>query len=375
MLEHKLGLEKAAVTPSALMTQRHKGWLLGLPSWCDVTSQSYPLVVAVGGGKGGVGKSLISANLAAIWARRGLKVAALDLDCGGANLHTYFGMTSVPSNIGDWLVRDRTDLKGVLAATPIEGLSIASSQRDDAWSVADAIGGDGLASLWSGIMSLRSEGFDIVLLDLGAGTSRHTIDLFCCAHAGVITALPEPTSMENAYLFMRTALMRLMHHASNRLGKVAEGDAVVAALSQDLPGSPGRSYTDKLRVMYQRNPSLIGPMATALSGRLMGLLINQTRSQADVDIGKAMEIAAQRYFGFTAACLGYVNYDEAAWRSLRNKRLMLQDFPHSLAARRLSEAANVLLKNCGILTAESTVSEPRMINVPSSTSVSTAMTN
>ncbi len=331
------------------MLQRHKGWLLGLPIQCSAPMQSYPLILAIGGGKGGVGKSLISANLAAYLARQGFKVAALDLDCGGANLHTYFGMGGVATSLGDWLVQGKTDLAGVLTPSPVEGLSIASSQRDDAWAVADMLSGVGLSCLWDGILGLSSNGYHVVLLDLGAGASRHTIDLFCCAHAGIVTALPEPTSVENAYLFMRTALMRLMDHASQRLGKPDEGAGVISALNQDLPGSPGRSYTDKLRGLYQQNPALIGPMATALSGRLLGLLVNQTRSQADIDMGKAMEIAAQRYFGFNATCLGYLNYDEAAWRSLRNKRLLLQDFPQSIIARRLAEAANSLLKHCGVV--------------------------
>jgi flagellar biosynthesis protein FlhG len=108
------------------MTQRHKGWVLGLPEHCSVPQSSQPLILAVGGGKGGVGKSLLSANLAAYLARMGFRVAALDLDCGGANLHTYFGMGSIPANLGDWLVHQKSDLNGVLARTSVEGLSIAS---------------------------------------------------------------------------------------------------------------------------------------------------------------------------------------------------------------------------------------------------------
>jgi flagellar biosynthesis protein FlhG len=172
--------------------------------------------------------------------------------------------------------------------------------------------------------------------------------MFCCAHAGIVTALPEPTSVENAYLFMRTALMRLLTHSAHRLGMPEEGAAIVSALSSDHAGAAGRSYTEKLRLLYQANPAPVGAIAAVLSGRLLGIMINQTRSQADIDIGKAMEMAAQRYFGFTAAYLGYLNYDEAAWKSLRNKRLLLLDFPQSVIVRRLSDATNVLLRHCGV---------------------------
>jgi flagellar biosynthesis protein FlhG len=331
--------------PTGVMNQRHRRWVMGLPMACEAPQQSHPLIIAVGGGKGGVGKSLISANIAARLARMGLKVAAIDLDMGGANLHTYFGMASVPHNVGDWLVQQKSSLVDVLAQSSVDGLTIASAQRDDAWAVSDSLNGEGFSRLWSGITGLGNSGYQVVLLDLGAGTSRHTIDLFCCAHAGILTALPEPTSIENAYLFMRATLIRLLTHAVARLGRAEEGEALIKALCQE---SSGRSYTDKLRMLYQQNPGIVGPMASALSGRLMGVLINQTRSQSDIDTGKAMEMAAQRYFGFTSAYLGYLNYDEAAWKSLRNKRLLSQDFPHSVIVRRINEATNVLLNHCGI---------------------------
>lgn len=142
--------------------------------------------------------------------------------------------------------------------------------------------------------------------------------------------------------------MRLMAHSAYRLGRASEGAGIISALNHDIAGAPGRSYTDKLRMLYQTNPAIVGPMAGSLSGRVMGIMINQTRSQADIDIGKAMEMAANSYFGFASSYLGYLNYDEAAWKSLRNKRLMLLDFPQSIIVRRLNEATNVLLRQCGI---------------------------
>ena len=338
--------------PTPLLAQRHRAWTLGLPPQCEAPAQSAPLIIAVGGGKGGVGKSLIASNLAAKLARTGFRVAALDLDCGGSNLHTYFGMNSPEHCLGEFIVQGKCELRDVLVQTPIDGLMVAASQRDDAWSVADALAGVGLTRLWAGILSLGArrdlDGFDIVLLDLGAGTARHTIDLFACAHMGLITALPEPTSVENAYLFLRTTLFRLFEHAGGRLSAPDQVQEIIRALNFDAPGQAQRSYTDKLRMLYQGNPGIVGPLASVLSGRVAGIVVNQIRSQADIDIGKAMEMAAQRYFGFTSAFLGYLNYDEAAWKSLRNRRLLLMDFPQSVLTRRLSEVSNALLRGVGV---------------------------
>ncbi len=338
--------------PTSLLQQRHRAWALGLPPQCSVPQQSSPLIIAVGGGKGGVGKSLISANLAARLARLGFRVAALDLDCGGSNLHTYFGINQFPHCLGDYIVHGSCTMNELLVPTGVEGLSIAVSQRDDAWSVADALGGAGMARLFAGIQDLGNNdtghGIDIVIVDLGAGSARHTIDLFTAAHVGIVTALPEPTSVENSYLFLRTTLMRLLENAGKRLNIESQTAEILQALNRDAVGLPQRSYTDKLRSLYKENPAAVAPLASVLSGRMIGIIINQTRSQADIDIGKAMEMAAQRYFGFSSNYLGYLNYDESAWKSLRNKRLLLVDFPQALLTRRLCEVGNSLLKGVGV---------------------------
>lgn len=338
--------------PTAVMKARHRAWSLGLPLQCVASQASVPLVIAVGGGKGGVGKSMISANVAARLARMGFRVAALDLDCGGSNLHTYFGMSGLSRCLGDYMLQGSTSMREVLTPTNVDGLSIGSSQRDDAWGVADSLSTSGMSRLWSGIQTLGQDEFgeryDIVVLDLGAGSARHTIDMFCTAHVGIIAALPEPTAVENSYLFLRTTLLRLIENAGRHLNLESEVIDIIKFLTTGPHGAGAKSYTDKLRSLYQTNPHVIGSVAGVLSGRLMGIVMNQTRSQADVDIGKAMDIAAQRYFGFTSQFLGYLNYDEAAWKSLRNKRLMLVDFPQALITRRVSELTLAMLHGVGI---------------------------
>ena len=62
-------------------------------------------VVAVGGGKGGIGKSLVSANMAVHWAQSGKRVVLLDADLGGANLHTYLGIPPPRRTLSEFVSR------------------------------------------------------------------------------------------------------------------------------------------------------------------------------------------------------------------------------------------------------------------------------
>src|SRR5690606_3441331 len=65
---------------------------------------------AVGGGKGGVGKSLISSSLATSLTRQGNQVIAVDLDLGGANLHTTLGVDLPRQGLSDFLSGRTRDL-------------------------------------------------------------------------------------------------------------------------------------------------------------------------------------------------------------------------------------------------------------------------
>src|SRR4051812_8546463 len=74
---------------------------------------------AVGGGKGGVGKSLIAANISIALARAGKKVCAIDLDLGAANLHTCLGIEIPQVTLSDFFSRREPDIKNVLVPTPV----------------------------------------------------------------------------------------------------------------------------------------------------------------------------------------------------------------------------------------------------------------
>jgi flagellar biosynthesis protein FlhG len=118
--------------------------------------------------------------------------------------------------------------------------------------------------------------------------------------------------------------------------------------AKPLPPGSGSSYLEKIHYVMRSEPMFVSQLLAAISGRTLGIIINQIRCQKDIDVGRSMETIADRYFGFNARSLGYLNYDDAAWKSLRNRRLLVLDFPHSLLSKRFSEMARTLLLNLGL---------------------------
>ena len=165
-------------------------------------------VLAFGGGKGGVGKSLVCSAVATALAQRGLKVVALDADLGAANLHTLLGLVHPTATLDDFWSGRVERLEEICLPTDVDGLSVisgaaailqsASPRRRDRERLLEAF--------------LRLPA-DALLLDLGAGTHPSTLDLFNLAGEGVIVTGTEPTAIQNAYAFIKGALFRALETA------------------------------------------------------------------------------------------------------------------------------------------------------------------
>lgn len=325
---------------------QNRHWALGLPPWATLPQSGGPppAILAVGGGKGGVGKSVISANLAAVLGGLGYRVLVVDMDLGCANLHTHLGGQLPDRTLADYILRRRYRFDQIILPSPVRGVGFIAAGREEEWGQHSGHP-EILAPLWHSIQRGREKlRIDFVILDLGAGTQRYTIDLFTCAHLGITAVLPEPTSVENAYVFYRTTLLHMILNVAVNTGQRAAGEELIDALvhAGDSGGaSPG--YPARLRALSHRFPSLIHSVAMALSQRQLGVLVNQSRSDQEAGLGSAIEKIGRSFFGFRVYSLGFLNYDEAVWKSLKNRRLLYKDFPHSLVIQRLTIGAKRVL--------------------------------
>jgi flagellar biosynthesis protein FlhG len=212
-------------------------------------------VIAVGGGKGGAGKSLLAANIGIFLASVGKRVVLLDYDPGGANLHAFMGC-------------DGPLEKSVVIETSVPGVGLVSEEAP------------------------AEVAADYLIVDLGPGSGSKVIEGFLQADVGVLVVVPEPTSIESTYRFVKHALARRIFRPC--------------------------------------------------------LVVNQVRTRSDEDLGLALANAARRRLGITVDYLGHVEHDDAVWLAVRKRRPLLVEHPESLAAKGIERVTRKLMSLEGV---------------------------
>ena len=290
---------------------------------------------SVGGGKGGIGKSLLTAALGWQLARMGKRVILVDSDLGGANLHTCLGLRTPERTLGDFIRRRFERIEDVLVETGVPQLRLISG-------ASDFLGAANIKYTQKVrvLNRIRALEVDVLLLDLGAGTSYNIVDFFLVSDVGLLTVVPEPTSIENAYRFIKSALYRRLRNAA-RNEEVRQ--TIEAALdAKNLQGI--RTPLDLLAAVEKGHPEEGAVLRRELDAFRPSFVVNQVREDADSAIGHQLVAACARHLGVHSTYVGLVHYDEAVWRSVRQRRLFMADAPRSRAAEDVSKLARVLLQ-------------------------------
>jgi flagellar biosynthesis protein FlhG len=295
-------------------------------------------VWAVGGGKGGVGKSLVSSSLAIALARAGNKVTAIDLDLGGANLHTTLGVELPRQTLSDFIARRTSGLNECSVPTGIPNLDLISGAQDSV-GVANLEFADKIRLL----QKMRELDTDYLVVDLGAGTAHNTIDFFLYADIGVLTMLPEPTSIENGYRFIKAAYYRRLLHS--RFLKDVRGLINAAMDSHNKLGI--KSPSDLFREINRASPEAGLRLKQEIEKFKPKLIVNQARTQTDIDIGFSVKTVCKKYFGSELDYVGYLDYDSAVWQAVRRKRPLMMEFPNSRLVSSIERVVAYLLKRHG----------------------------
>lgn len=300
----------------------------------DLKYHSDLKVWAVGGGKGGVGKSLITANISICLALMGFKVVSIDLDLGGANLHTCLGVPIPELTLSDYLSRKIKSLEEILTTTPIPNLSIISGAQDD-------LGIANLKTMHKNKILSKLADLDAqyVLFDLGAGTANNTLDFFISSDQGILTVLPEPTSIENTYRFIKSVYYRRLKMIEDLL----EIRPLIDQTMNAKLSSPNNSPVDLIRRIIELDPEKGSKLQAEISKFRPKLIMNQVRTQVDIDIGFSIKSICKRYFGIDLDYVGYLDYDATVWQSVKKRRPLLMEFPNSKLVTNFDKIVHRLL--------------------------------
>ena len=274
---------------------------------------------AIGGGKGGVGKSLFTANISICLALMGHKVVGIDLDLGGANLHTCLGHPIPERTLSDYLNRRSSNLNDLVNQTSIDNLGLISGAQDD-------VGITNIKNTEKNriLSKIRELDAEYIIIDLGAGTSINTLDFFLSADHGILVTLPEPTSIENTYRFIRSLYYRKLKTTEEFLEISPLIDQAINAKIEDKT-TPIELF-DKVAVI---NPEIGAKLKSTIQRFCPSLVINQVRTQVDMDIGPSMQIVCRKYFGIALNYLGHLEYDSVVWQSVKRRRPLVTTFPDS----------------------------------------------
>lgn len=239
-------------------------------------------VIAVTSGKGGVGKTNVSANLAVLAAKMGKRVLVIDADLGLANIEIVFGLKP-RYHMGD-LLDGRLTIEDVLVDGPY-GMKILPA-------------GSGVQSLTQldEAQKLRlmaalepvEEMFDLVIVDSGAGIGDNVLFFVGAAQEALLVVSPEPTSLVDAY-------------------------AVVKVLSQQAG--------------IRHFSVVINPVVDELPAR---------------EIFQKLTTVTSRFLSASLRHLGYIPRDENLHRAIMAQKPVVEAFPLSPASRAITGIAEKL---------------------------------
>ncbi|CAN5248246.1 N/A [soil metagenome] len=308
--------------------------------------RSGPLLVAVGGGKGGVGKSFVTANLALALARRGAaagqRVTAVDLDFGGSNLNLFFGETFPARELSDFLDGRADGLDAITQPTRLGNLRYVAGSFDLVTAV-DPVR-DRKLDLVREIVGLDA---DYVLLDLPAGSSPATLDFFFLGDIKIVVTNPEATALHNAYGFLKNYLLRRLLTEFRDRREMMRFILDFYRSERPPPAATDRTITALVAALREAFPQSRAEVAGILQHDVPFLVLNRARSRRDRQYLERFQAVVERNLGLRCPTLGIVREDRRVGQAVRSARPFLTTHPRHRIARQFETWAARLERRPG----------------------------
>lgn len=261
-------------------------------------------IIAISSGKGGVGKSTLSVNLAICMAKMGQKVLVFDGDLGLANVNVLLGI--IPKYNLYHVVKGHKSLKDIIIQTP-EGVDI----------IAGASGYSQLANLNESQRNNLIKGFselesyDYMIIDTGAGINANVIGLTMPADDVIVITTPEPTAITDSYGLIKSIVSQSrdknLKIVVNRARSAIEGKKVAERVI-DISGQFLEVQVESLGFIFQdeeveksireQKPYIINSPKSKASACLARIAQALLQTEVNFDDDAGISGFFKKFFGF-----------------------------------------------------------------------------
>ena len=293
-------------------------------------------IIPIASGKGGVGKSLLSANLAITLGQAGKKVVLADLDLGASNLHLVIGQSSPKKGIGTFLTGE-SSFEEIIQPTEYENVSFIAGDSEI----------PGLSSLKifqknNLIKKFQSLDCDYLIIDLGAGTHLTILDLFLLSPQGIVVTAPTVTATLNGYLFLKNAVFRLM---ASSFKKNSPASQYMKKLKGDS-ASLQRLYIPKLiEAIREIDPESAQVFSERMKQFHPRLVMNMIDEPKDADKALKIRRSCQQYLGLDVESLGVMYRDSLQDKALSSRLPFIIYKPNAVISQAIYRIAEKVLQS------------------------------
>ncbi|MBQ3033711.1 MAG: P-loop NTPase [Deferribacterales bacterium] len=274
-------------------------------------------LISIASGKGGVGKSFCSSSLALSLCAAGYKTLLVDADLGGANLHNFVGLKVPGVGLYNY-IRERSELSDVIVKSPAGVDFIGGS--GDVLGMAHITKFEKIKIL----TGLKNEDYEYVVLDLGAGTSFNMVDMFNVGDIKIVVMSGEPTSIENAYGFLKVAIYRHIERFLSKRWDFSEINKKLRSKSMNFPNV--QSIIDAAAKIDENVAAAIRSFVSAFKP---GMVLNQVKFKRELNVFYGFENVVNKYLSISIEKLGFLPYDKKVSECIKLLRPYYVRFPDS----------------------------------------------
>jgi flagellar biosynthesis protein FlhG len=270
-------------------------------------------IITVGGGKGGVGKSIVALNLAAALAQDGHRVVIADMDLGAANQHLLLGLTHPAMGLQDLLDKSVKEAKNCLSETHVPNLRLLAG-------TSGVLGAANITHAQKVLLlrKLRALEADIIIVDVGAGVGYNALDFFDLGVRKLLVTTPQVTALHDAYAFLKSAVLRLLRHHVE--------EAIDAALLEPATlSTSSEKVVQILARLRETRPLLADKVFTEIERFGACMVGNQVFKDAHAGVFGAVARTMHDYLGLKVPILGWLRSSATIHESVNKRRPLVLD--------------------------------------------------